>query len=315
LLAQRKATKRKGSPERATSSFVPRPTGRSTNSPGAGKRASGSNTVSLNYSRWGGGTRRALRGLKNLTTVTLLHVYVDKSPTKLQEWCVMKWFLTISGVLVLIAGMVSGFFGHPGVIFIALFGFIGLLIAANLDRISEFKASKSGIEAKTREVIARAESTLSELQLLARNVGELTLSLVKRSGRWGGYDDDEEEKIKTSVLELLKKVGVPEAEFPKLLSEWDRFTEFDYAHAILGGSTIPDGADEALVAEWKNLHERNILQIPTPDDIRKFLTKNNFMTDELNEYLKDYEYYRAHKAHRRPDVWRERLRWGRLKKR
>src|SRR3989344_3233087 len=43
----------------------PRPTGRSTNSPGAELRASGSNTVSLKYSRWGCDTRRALRGLKN----------------------------------------------------------------------------------------------------------------------------------------------------------------------------------------------------------------------------------------------------------
>ena len=43
---------------------VPRPTGRSPNSPGAIQRASGSNTSSLRNSRWGCGTRRALRGLK-----------------------------------------------------------------------------------------------------------------------------------------------------------------------------------------------------------------------------------------------------------
>jgi hypothetical protein len=84
----KKSNQKKHTPERATSLFVPgvrrpaahpfggrevhrtslttpphpRPTGRSTNSPGAGKRASGSNTVSLNYSRWDCGTRRALRG-------------------------------------------------------------------------------------------------------------------------------------------------------------------------------------------------------------------------------------------------------------
>ena len=43
---------------------VPHPTGRSTNSPGAKQRASGSNTVSLKTSRWSCGTRRALRGLE-----------------------------------------------------------------------------------------------------------------------------------------------------------------------------------------------------------------------------------------------------------
>jgi len=91
-------------------------------------------------------------------------------------------------------------------------GFVALLVAANLDRISEFKASKSGFEARTREVrevIAEAKSTVSELQLLARNIGELTLSLVKRSGRFGGYNEDEKEKIKSSVLDVLRKVGIP----------------------------------------------------------------------------------------------------------
>ena len=58
----KKSNQKKHTPERAKASSVPRPTGRSTNSPGAGKRASGSNTVSLESSRWGCGTRRALRG-------------------------------------------------------------------------------------------------------------------------------------------------------------------------------------------------------------------------------------------------------------
>ena len=79
------------------------------------------------------------------------------------------------------------------------FAFLGCLITANLDRISEFRASTGGVEAKTREVRARAENTLSELQLLARTVAEVTLSLVKRSGRLGGYSDQEEEKIKRQI--------------------------------------------------------------------------------------------------------------------
>jgi hypothetical protein len=138
----------------------------------------------------------------------------------------MKWFLTILEILFLVAGLCFGLLGFTGVMTIAFFSFIGFLAYANLDRISEFKASPSGIEAKTREVravIARAESTLSELQLLARNVAEVTLSLVKRSGRMGGYADDEADRIKASVLEVLKKVGVPEDDFPNILSEWNRF--------------------------------------------------------------------------------------------
>lgn len=226
----------------------------------------------------------------------------------------MKWFLTISGVAALIAGLTVGFLGHVGVMSAAVLGFIVLLVIANLDRISEFKASGSGIEAKTRDIIARAENALSELQLLARNIGELTLSLVKRSGRIGGYDDDEQERIKNSVLDVLKNVGVPESENPSVLGEWDRFTEFDYTHAILGGHIIPDGANGDVLVEWKALREGGIVRVPEPNEIRTFLDKHGFMTNELDGYLKDYEYFRANKVHRRPEIWRERRNWGRLKK-
>lgn len=76
--------------------------------------------------------------------------------------------------------------------------------------------------------------------MLAYNFGELTLSLVKRSGRICGYEDSEQEQIKKTVIEVLKKVGIPESEFPKLLREWNRFIEFDYSRAILGGHRIPE---------------------------------------------------------------------------
>jgi len=229
----------------------------------------------------------------------------------------MKWFLTITGILILVAGLVALFFGAPNwLATIALGGLIALLIAANLDLFSGFKFSESGFEAKMREatkVLTRAESTLSELQLLARSVGELTLSLVKRNGRWGGYADDEQDKIKTSVLEVLKKVGIPEAEFPSILSDWNRFIEFDYAHAILGGSTVPDTKSDALMQDWKSLRDGGIVKIPTPQEIRNFIIKHNLMTPTLEAYLKDYEHFLAHKEHRRPEVWAERNHWGRLK--
>jgi hypothetical protein len=104
----------------------------------------------------------------------------------------MKLFLLVAAVVVLGAGLVAGVFGHLTVMRAALVGFVGCRIAANLDRIAEFKASARGVEAKTREVIARAETAVSELQMLARIVGTLTLSLVKRSGRIGDYSDAEE---------------------------------------------------------------------------------------------------------------------------
>jgi hypothetical protein len=225
----------------------------------------------------------------------------------------MKYFLNIAGVLILVGGLAAGFVGHLGVMSVAFLAFIACLIAANLDRISEFRASAAGVEAKTREVIAKAESTLSELQLLARTVAEVTLSLVKRNGRMGGYSDQEEEKIKTQVLDVLRNLKTSDKDLPHIMEEWDRFTEYDYAMAILGGNTVPD-ADTEVIEKWQTLRDGGIVKIPSPQEIRKFLEDHGFMTEARSEYIDDYKYYQVHKEHRRRDVWQARREWGRLKK-
>jgi hypothetical protein len=83
LLVQRKVTKRNDNPERPplrttkrSPPFLAPPGARQL----AGRkiRASGSNTGSLNYSRWGCGTRRALRGSEK--------TFLSVTPTKPVSW-------------------------------------------------------------------------------------------------------------------------------------------------------------------------------------------------------------------------------------
>lgn len=222
----------------------------------------------------------------------------------------MKHFLSLVSILVLGVGLWVGVQGHLAVLTVAFLGFCVLLFVANLDRIAEFKASGGGFEAKTRDVIAKAESTLTELQMLATQVGALTLSLVKRSDRLGGYTDDEQAKIRQRMLAVLEQLGIRESEHPELLDEWHRFTEFDYAYGILGNSQLPNGASQEVAAEWKAM--RSIESIPTPTEISDFLNRNSFMTPERAALLEDYEHYRAHRTHRRPDIWKDRQHWGRL---
>lgn len=226
----------------------------------------------------------------------------------------MKWFLSIFAVLSLGAGMTFAYLGHDAILVVGVVGFVALLVAANLDRISEFKASGTGIVARTREVVERAENAITELQILAEQVATLSLSLVKRQGRLGGYTDDEQDEIRKSVLEVLTKVGVAEKKMPAILKDWHRFTEFDYAHGILGGNHIPDAAPPAVMAEWKSLHSRGIERITTPDEIRTFLLTHNYITQPLEELLTDYAHYRSHRVHRRPEVWRDRANWRHLQK-
>jgi len=226
----------------------------------------------------------------------------------------MKVVHSVVSLVVLGIGLWAGFNGKTAVLTVGFLSFAALLFATNLDRISEFKATGSGIEAKTREVLQRAEVTLSELQALAKQVGRVTLSLVKRSGRIGGYSDEEEMQIKESVVNVLKQVGIPDSELREVLSEWHRFTEFDYAHFILGAHTTPDGAALEVLEEWKDLRSGGINKIPTPEEIKSFLEKHGFVTPELQEWLKDYEYYVQFRTHRRPEVWEQRESLPRLKR-
>ena len=221
-------------------------------------------------------------------------------------------FLSIVAVLVLLGGLATGFYGDYWVMVVAFFGFVGCLLAANLDRISEFKASRSGVEAKTREVFAQAESTLRELQLLARRVTELSLSLVRRSGRVGGYSDEEQDQIKNDLISVLQKIKVSEAEIQDTLIDWHRVVEFDYAHFILGGSTAPSKTDATTLAAWKSLCDGGISKVPTPEAIERFLADFGFLSPERREQLADYIHYRAHRVHRRPEAWSARQSWGPL---
>lgn len=225
----------------------------------------------------------------------------------------MKPSLTIVSLAILAIGLYAGWNELHSVLVIGFLAFVTLLFTAHLDQIAEFKASGSGIEARTRAVVTQAKNTVTEMQTLARIFAKTTLSSVKRTGRIGGYEDDEEERIKTSVLSVLKNIGISESEYDNILHDWYCLTEFDYAMAILGGHTIPQGFDDqAIQVEWKAL--RDFKHIPTPTQLKEFLAKWDLLDEAHLEYIKDYDYYITNREHRRLKVWRERKSWGVLKK-
>jgi hypothetical protein len=225
----------------------------------------------------------------------------------------MKWFLTISSIVAFIAAMtLELFYGNKGFLLAGMVAFVALLIAANLDRIVQVKASKDGFEVHARAVVERAEIAVSELQLLAKALAELSLSLVIRQGRIGGYSDDEQNQIKASVLGVLGKLGVAQTEIDSTMEEWHRVVEFDYAHHILGGSRIPNVKDPELHKEWRALRQGGFSATASPDAVRSFLLKFGLLTSAREELLEDYEHYRETKVHRRPDIWLDRQNWGHL---
>ena len=229
----------------------------------------------------------------------------------------MKNFLSIISLIVLGFSLWFGISSMPGEMFIAVIAFFTLLFFANLDRISEFKASKSGFEAKTREVkeiVEEAKITIKQIQILSKIVASTTLSLVKRSGRMGGYSDDEEEKIKESILNVLLQLKISKEECEDVLKEWHKFIEFDYTHYILGGPNVPPNLNPKQIEKWEELRRSGLMNIPSPETLTQFLNQCDLLSDETKEVIEDLKYYIGHRKHRRPDIWKKRKEWAHLSK-
>ena len=163
-------------------------------------------------------------------------------------------------------------------------------------------------------MVNRAEGAIAELRILALHMAEVSLSLAMRQGRWDGYSDDELDKLQLSVVSNLERLGIPEEQRLLVFKDWHRVVEFDYAHFILGGSRIPDGASPEVMNNWTALREGGISRYPSPDALQQFLAESGFLSTARADYLEDYRHYIKEHQHRRPNVWRDRQNWGHLAK-
>lgn len=240
---------------------------------------------------------------------------IGQSRGKVKGRAEMKPSLTVVGILVLVSGIAAGFMNHESLPWVGVVGSFVCLAFANLDSIEFFKASRDGVEAKTRAVIQQARDTLTELQILATHLAEMSLTLVQRSGRMGGYSDEEKDRIKADMLSTLSKLGIEDEKFELVLKEWRRFEALDYVFGILGNSRVPDGVGNEVIEDWKAFRNNAVLRDRTDADVvRAFLDHHGFMTEERRELLMDYEHFLTLNTHRRPDVWRNRRNWTQLQR-
>ena len=186
------------------------------------------------------------------------------------------------------------------------------LVFANLDRIKRFKVDKSGFEAETREIVKEARNTIKELQDLSKIMATITLGLVKRTGRWGGgYSYEEKEDLRDSVLNILLQIGVSDEECEEIITgtKWHQYVELDYVHHLLGGSHIPSSLPEEKIGEWKQLRKRGLNNLPSPEELTRFLEQCELLNPNMKELIEDYEHYIRFREQRRPSVWKDRGNW------
>lgn len=223
-----------------------------------------------------------------------------------------------NSVMVYLSFIVLGFSIWAGIknlhfmMFLCFSSFALLLLFANLDRVEFLKAGKSGIEAKTREidkVVDNAKSTLNELKLLTKIVGNTTLSLVQKSSRVGGYGEDEKQKIASSIKEIFKKVGLSEDDQDVAFQDWHRYVLIDYCFFLLESNKLsPLSQDQDKKID--QLRGRIAIDRPSPEEIESFLKNSDSYNSEIKEFILDYEHYAKFNEHRRLKAWINKHSWA-----
>ena len=87
----------------------------------------------------------------------------------------------------------AGFKDHITLAILCFIASLAFLFIANLKNIKKAKASKDGFEIEARELIQKAEVTITEMQDLAKLVSKTALSLIKKRGQvysWLMFSDN-----------------------------------------------------------------------------------------------------------------------------
>ena len=190
------------------------------------------------------------------------------------------------------------------VVAIVAAGFVALL--GNMDRLESFKAGAGGIEAKTREVVRKAESAIVELQLLARGTVAAIFELIDGGSDWGGLPAKEQDARKADLLEILERLGVSAAERRTIVKAGAPRMLNEYRHALTIGPRVNMAGSEGWRQAWAPY---SFGSPPTPEDIDRILAVLPEVEPWRLEMARDYAHYYRTEQHRRPEVWAKRDHW------
>jgi hypothetical protein len=181
------------------------------------------------------------------------------------------------------------------------------LFVGSIDRIETFKASVSGIEAKTREVqqvLDSAKATVSSLNQLAKDIVAIEVDLIAGANRIEA-DSKHKDALKVDLLRKLKALGLDENSVKEVGSADKSYVIFDYATAVLQELNTPSDKDKR--AAYTRVFTNG--PPPTPDESEALLRQFGITNPEKWELLKDYRVYVTTGEQRRPEVWANRDNW------
>jgi hypothetical protein len=199
---------------------------------------------------------------------------------------------------------ISGFYGvndNISLAFLYFFASMAFLFVANLKSIIKDKVPKDGLEIQAIALIKKSEATILEMQNISKLVSKTALSLIKRSGRMGGYPEEEQEAIKESFLKLLNNLDLSDRDIENVLEEYNKFIEIDYVYLLLESHIAINWPKEEL-QKRRELLKNVTSTCPSPERIEELLNRNDSLSYLHKDILEDFKYFRKYNRYRRPEM-------------
>ncbi len=184
-------------------------------------------------------------------------------------------------------------------------------VFANLDRVSEFSASLSGIGMKLRDL----DNAITEVRRLAIVTGGAVLGLQELQDKGGirGVPARTREGLRQDVLNLYANIGVDKAvidELKERIAKED-LKEYVFLIPLYAMRHTPKQVDGTpLSFDPFNDFSPKTLGDVTPDMVRDFLIAAKVNDPDLHTLLLDYQSLYAKRVHSDPDFWADRDRWA-----
>lgn len=213
----------------------------------------------------------------------------------------MNIIYNIGSLSLIVVSVFAGLNDHMLFAFLYLFASMAFLFVANLKNIIKDKVPKDGLEIEAKELIQKAEVTIIEMQNLAKLVSRTALSLIKRSGRLGGYPEEEQEALKESFLRLLNDLKLSDQDRENVLEEYNRFIEIDYVYLLLQ-SHIPINWPREELQKRRDMLNKVVSSCPSPERIEELLIRNESLSKNHKDILEDFKYFRKYTKYRRPEI-------------
>ncbi|MCO5112994.1 MAG: hypothetical protein M9899_02340 [Bdellovibrionaceae bacterium] len=159
--------------------------------------------------------------------------------------------------------------------------------------------------------LQRVESALDELRSLAKTVSYMILELVQTSNRWGGFNDQQQEKVYSDIQSLLTDLKIPKNEIKSIQENWHTWVEHDYVGYLITHTITHRAVPAERMDEWQNDREtihKNIQSITT-DELRNIFEKYGKSDEQVKKIIDYLEYYKIHKKHKDIQFWNNRQNW------